>query len=225
MENLAHIGEMLPAFLWEMAVAIICGGLIGLERGRHQRMVGLRDSILICLGAVLYMNLSEIVMLGTNGAGSQDHLLIAAQVITAIGFIGAGVIVYSKGQAFGLTTAATIWIVAAIGLIIGSDQALLGMLVTGIILLILTMLHSFEKSLAPRQQGILLKLVVREDNTELRGQLQQVFKNNAIKTVSFRAETTPKGIKLTIHGTDAPEDVRVLIGEIWTLPGVIEVEH
>lgn len=224
-EEITEIGILSPDLLIEMFVAIICGGLIGLERGIHKKTAGLRDNILICLGSTLYMNISELVALNSLGDVVSDPGRIAAQVVTGIGFIGAGVIIRDRGSITGLTTAATLWIVAAIGLIIGSNQWLLALLITGISLLTLTLLNSVEKALARKPRPLLLKLIVRQDTPELRLKLKEIIERAGIQVEGFRADNTPVGVRLTLHGSNEPEDIRPLIGELWTVQGVIEVEH
>ncbi|MFH0766405.1 MAG: MgtC/SapB family protein [Calditrichota bacterium] len=225
MDDFTRIGGILPGFFLEVIFAIICGGLVGLERGLHHKAAGLRDNILICLGSVLYMNLSEFITILSDSGLNADPTRIAGQVVTGIGFIGAGVIIHGKGGVSGLTTAATIWVVAAIGLLIGSDQALLGMMVTGITLLILTALHGLEKGLLDRPKTLLLKIIVRDDTVDLRERLQQVLETYRVKTSAFRSEQIPNGYKLTIQCANEPEDVRELVGKLWTVAGVTEVEH
>jgi putative Mg2+ transporter-C (MgtC) family protein len=147
MESLTSVGDFLPDFLIEIVTAILCGGLIGLNRSLHHKAAGIRDNILICLGAVLYMNISKIVSMGEPGGNPGDPARIAAQVVTGIGFIGAGVIIQGNDRVAGLTTAATIWVVGAVGLTIGANQALIGIIATGFILVILTSLQKIENYL------------------------------------------------------------------------------
>ncbi|CUS88767.1 MgtC/SapB family protein, partial [Candidatus Kryptonium thompsonii] len=103
--------------LFKFFLAIVFGGLIGLERELKGKPAGFRTNILICLGSTLYMILSMKI------AGDPGR--IAAQVVTGIGFIGAGTIIQARGTITGLTTAATIFVVASIGLAIGSNQIIL----------------------------------------------------------------------------------------------------
>jgi putative Mg2+ transporter-C (MgtC) family protein len=97
-----------------LALAAGLGGVIGLEREYHRKPAGLRTNMLIALGSALFSVLSIEV---GSGAGSPDR--IAAQVITGIGFLGAGAIMRTGGDVHGLTTAATIWVNAAIGMAAG----------------------------------------------------------------------------------------------------------
>ena len=91
------------------ACAVLCGVIIGTERRRHEKPAGLRTVTLICLGSTVY-TLASIFIAGDAVA---DRGRIAAQVVTGIGFLGAGVIIRDRGEVRGLTTGATIWAVAA----------------------------------------------------------------------------------------------------------------
>ena len=103
----------------QLALATLLGGAIGLERELGGKPAGLRTNILICLGAVLYTSLSIDI------AGDRaDPGRVAAQIVTGVGFIGAGTILHARGAVVGLTSAATIWVVAAIGVALGSRHYL-----------------------------------------------------------------------------------------------------
>lgn len=95
-------------------VAVLLGGLIGLEREVRDKPAGLRTIILICVGACIFTILSQVV-----GGPDWNSTRIAAQIVTGIGFLGAGAILRDRQAVFGLTTAATIWAVAAIGMTVG----------------------------------------------------------------------------------------------------------
>lgn len=117
MDEFAALVEALRLDLGaKMLVAILAGGGIGLERELRGKPAGLRTNILICIGSALLMDLSIRI--------AGDHLgdpgRIAAQVVTGIGFLGAGTILHTRGAITGLTSAATIWVVAAIGLTTGA---------------------------------------------------------------------------------------------------------
>lgn len=100
----------------KLVVAILAGGAIGLERTLRRKPAGLRTNILICLGSALLMDLSMRIA----GSSGGDPGRVAAQVVTGIGFLGAGTILHTRGTITGLTSAATIWVVAAIGLTAGA---------------------------------------------------------------------------------------------------------
>src|SRR5256885_9191561 len=103
--------------LLQRGLAILCGGWIGLEREISGKPAGLRTNILICVGATLFTSLSVTLSLGRG-----DPARIAAQILPGVGFIGAGTILHTRGSVTGLTSAATIWVVAAIGMALGAQS-------------------------------------------------------------------------------------------------------
>lgn len=104
----------------KLLIAVLIGGGVGLERELKGKPAGLRTNILICVGSALLMDLSMSLAARYGG----DPGRIAAQVVTGIGFLGAGTILHTRGQITGLTSAATIWVVAALGLTIGAGYFL-----------------------------------------------------------------------------------------------------
>lgn len=224
MEDIVHLGKLLPRFSFELLVAIVCGGLIGLERRQRRKETGLRDNILICMGVVLYMIVARLVMMDGE-TKAVDPVRMAAHVATGIGFISAGIIIQQRGAQAGIAAAAKIWVVAAVGLIIGAGYPLLGLLITAITLLTLTILQWIERHLSEQSRTLLLRLFVREDNSELRENLQKVLASQKVHAHGLRAEPGAGGVKITIQAEETPSDVRKLITELWTVPGVMEVEH
>lgn len=109
--------------LLRLAMAVVFGGLIGLERQTHGRPAGLRTNILVCLGSaaiiVAFQKLATMVHPDTGSFIHMDPARAAAGIITGIGFLGAGTIIKGKNFVMGLTTAATVWVVSAIGITIG----------------------------------------------------------------------------------------------------------
>ncbi len=98
--------------------AIILGGMVGFDREKRMKAAGLRTNIMICLGATLYTVISLLNVKGFTG-GPVDPNRVGAQIVSGIGFLGAGAIIQGRGSVVGMTTAATIWVVAAIGYTIG----------------------------------------------------------------------------------------------------------
>ena len=116
MQILSHIHANYES-VFQIVLAIILGGMVGSERERYKKGAGLRTNILICLGSTLVTQVSIEMSKGYVGA---DPGRIAAQIVTGVGFLGAGTITHEKGSIRGLTTAATIWSVAGIGMAVGS---------------------------------------------------------------------------------------------------------
>ena len=128
-----------------LALAAVLGGAIGLEREFHHKPAGLRTNMLIALGSALFSILS--VELGA-GAGSPDR--IAAQVVTGIGFLGAGAILRSGENIHGLTTAATIWVNAAIGMAAGLGSYVVAAGAAALTLVVLAILPFIERRFEER---------------------------------------------------------------------------
>jgi putative Mg2+ transporter-C (MgtC) family protein len=127
--------------LARLVLAAILGGLIGLEREVKHRPAGLRTNMFICLGAAMFTLLSDELALLHLG----DHTRIAAQIIPGIGFIGAGSILHSRGDLItGLTSAATIFVVASVGMAVGGGLYLTAIFATALILLCLFLLGNAE---------------------------------------------------------------------------------
>ena len=105
--------------LVKLGLAVLLGGIIGFEREVSGKPAGLRTNILICIGAALLMDVSVHIGL-VDGRRIGDPARIAAQIVSGVGFLGAGTIMQSQGVVTGLTSAATIWVVAAIGMTVGA---------------------------------------------------------------------------------------------------------
>ena len=124
--------------LLELALAVVLGGLIGFEREWKDKPAGLRTNILICMAAVVFAEISQRA--AVNGG---DPGRIAAQILTGVGFLGAGTILHQKGGVTGLTSAATIWMVTAIGITLGFGAYLDA---TGATLLVLLVLAGLQRA-------------------------------------------------------------------------------
>ena len=105
--------------LGELLLATLLGGVIGWERDASGKPAGLRTNILICVGSALLTDLSIGFAQFVGGGVASDPARITAQIVSGIGFLGAGTILKARGTVIGLTTAATLWVVAAIGMTVG----------------------------------------------------------------------------------------------------------
>lgn len=128
-----------PENVTRVLVAIVLGGIVGLERELRDKPAGFRTIILICLGACLFTLLSQAI-----GGAEGESTRIAAQVVTGIGFLGAGAIIHHHQSIVGLTTAATIWAVAAVGMAVGFGRIGLGIVGAGATLIALFLFDSVE---------------------------------------------------------------------------------
>jgi putative Mg2+ transporter-C (MgtC) family protein len=137
-------GEMasgiVASSLARLVLAAVLGGVIGLERELRHRPAGLRTNMFICFGAALFTILSDALAVEHLG----DHTRISAQIIPGIGFIGAGSILHSRGLTTGLTTAATLFVVASIGMATGGGLYLTAIFATGLVIAALFSLGHLE---------------------------------------------------------------------------------
>lgn len=126
-------------------LACILGGIVGFEREHKQRPAGLRTTILVCVGSTLVMITSEFIFQKYKGSTTMDPARLGAQVISGIGFLGAGTILRDGFKVKGLTTAATLWAVACVGIATGIGFYEGAVAATVIIYLTLIALKRFEK--------------------------------------------------------------------------------
>ena len=139
-----NVEELLSKTMVRLALAALLGGIIGLERELKRKPAGLRTNIFICFGAAMFTILSSEL---AKDFGIGDRTRIAAQIIPGIGFIGAGSILHDKGGVSGLTTAATIFVVASIGMAAGGGLYVLAIFATMLIYLSLHLLGILERRL------------------------------------------------------------------------------
>jgi putative Mg2+ transporter-C (MgtC) family protein len=128
-----------------LGISFIAGAIIGFERETHHQPAGLKTHILICIGSTLLMLLSIYIPQTYTSFQNGDPGRIAAQVVTGVGFIGAGAILRMGINVKGLTTAASIWAIAAIGLVIGAGMYLPAIISVGLILFVLIIVEQLEK--------------------------------------------------------------------------------
>jgi putative Mg2+ transporter-C (MgtC) family protein len=128
-----------------LSLAAVLGGVLGLEREWHHKSAGLRTNILIAIGAALF-TLMSIELTGNTGDPSR----VASQIVTGIGFLGAGAILRTNAGVQGLTTAATIWVNAAIGVTVGGGQYHLAFIATAVTLVVLVVLPPIENLVEKR---------------------------------------------------------------------------
>lgn len=143
------VNSLLVQTAIKLLVAMLCGGAIGMERELSRKSAGLRTNVLICMGAALFMITSRRI---SGGAPFTDPARLVAQVVAGVGFIGAGVILQSRGSVTGLTTAATIFVVTAVGIAIGESMFSAALLTTILIIFVLVLLRRVEAIILRRRR-------------------------------------------------------------------------
>lgn len=144
--KLEYLSELnIYSILLRLILAIICGGVLGIERAKKHHAAGFRTYILVCLGSTVAMITNEFITKTTN---TGDGARLGAQVISGIGFLGAGtILVTSRNQIKGLTTAAGLWACACLGLAVGIGFYTLAITTTILIMIVLSILPIIEKFL------------------------------------------------------------------------------
>ena len=150
-ESWEQLTAIAPAFMARCGAAALCGAIIGLERELKGKPAGFRTNILICLGAAMYMAVG--LLIEDHGEGASDPARIAAQVVTGIGFLGAGCILQQHARITGLTTAATIWVVAAIGIVAGAGFPVLAFIASCMVVVTLVVLGAVERRFLEPRSG------------------------------------------------------------------------
>lgn len=154
-----ELGELGDAGLWtRVGMALLCGGMVGLERQIRGKPAGMRTSILICLGTTMFVYLS----LGLRGEFGGDSTRVMAQVVSGVGFLGAGVIISRNGLVTGVTSAAVVWVLAAVGGAIGAGRYGVALATSASTVFILVGVEQLEKGFER-----LLKRGVHADNPVL----------------------------------------------------------
>ncbi|HKV52132.1 MAG TPA: MgtC/SapB family protein [Gemmatimonadaceae bacterium] len=198
--------------LVKLLVAVALGGAVGLEREMSGKPAGLRTTILICVGAALFTHLSITigqVSLSPSGLPYGDVTRIAAQIVTGIGFLGAGAILHGRGTVIGLTTAATIWVVAAIGMAVGAGAYADAVGTTAVVCLVLVGLRPIERKLVMVRRTVTATLRVAP-NTDF-ASFDEVFRASGIHVRSRRTydHVGDRTFELTLVGPSKRFDVLV----------------
>ncbi|MDA3798699.1 MAG: MgtC/SapB family protein [Kiritimatiellae bacterium] len=169
----------------KLVFASVLGSFVGLEREVHGRAAGLRTHLLVSLGAAVFMILSPIMAgISTNSIQGGDAGRIAAQIVTGIGFLGAGAIIKNGSTIRGLTTAASLWIAAAIGMSCGSGNYYIACLATIITLFALIFLPKFSRRVTKVSYKNRISFIAStvEDINKL---IFDFFKNKEIHIIDF----------------------------------------
>lgn len=176
-EWIAFKGLWLPIG-FKVLISIICGGIIGLERELKHKPAGLRTNILICVGATLYSALSILISNHLNPAGmGGDPARLVAQVVSGIGFLGGGMIIKSGNSVTGLTSAATVWVVAAIGICIGAGYPIVGLIFTATVFFTLYFLSKVDNKLLGKLHCYECSIFTKGLDAGARASVMEVFEH------------------------------------------------
>ncbi len=174
-------------YLLALVTAVLCGAAIGIERTLRQKEAGIRTHIIVALGSALIMIVSKygfFDLMSFSDSVKLDGARLAAQVVTGISFLGAGIIVY-KGTVKGLTTAAGVWTTAGIGLAAGAGMYGIAVYATIILLIVQIVIHKVLPVENTSTTSVTMKLVDDADAVEV---ITKIFKDNGYTIISNSVE-------------------------------------
>lgn len=209
---------------WRLGLAFLLGGLIGLERETHSQAAGLRTHMVVSLGAALIMLISIRITAGVEGRADPGR--IAAQVVSGIGFLGAGAIIRYGMTIRGLTTAACLWTAAGIGLACGMGYWKGACVATGLTLTATFIFDKFEKRFLA--EASYKRIVISaKDAPGLMDRIQLVLERHGIvpKQMGLHQDFTAKTVQITMNApTPNSTNLEGLMRELDSIPEVDKVE-
>ena len=202
-------------------MAFLCGAIVGFEREKGNKPAGLRTQILICLGSAIFTVISMSPILGV-----REPSRIAAQIVTGVGFLGAGSILRDRHQITGLTTAATIWTVSAIGIVVGAGYVTAGFGLSVGVLLILSGFRRVEALLSGRCTSARLSIVFRPEKGKTRALIVTTI-DDSHGPIFFDEETErPDGLaEIRIRHCDRHRDHRHFLADLAAIPAIEALER
>ncbi|SHE68148.1 putative Mg2+ transporter-C (MgtC) family protein [Mariniphaga anaerophila] len=215
---------------WETALArflisFFLGTLVGLERETHNQPAGLRTHILISIGSTMVMLISIFIPQTFTEFQNGDPGRIAAQVISGIGFLGAGAIMKFGANVRGLTTAASIWVMAAVGLAVGAGMYTVSLIGVTVVLFALTAMDLFEKTFFKERTLRRIELTVKKKHSKIQP-VNDVLKRMDVhvSSVGFDRNVNEATDKLTfLVGVTRKMDIQQLVELLEQLPGTVSV--
>jgi len=203
------------------SVAVICGIIIGLERESKGKPAGLRTLVLISLGSALYVRVS-LMMSSDHG----DPARVAAQIVSGIGFLGAGAILQNSEQGFiaGLTTAASIWVTAAVGMIVGTGHFVMAIAAVSIVVVVLRLLTGVEGFLFYGSRVEVKKVYFESNAGKTKWEVMGLLEENLIRLdeYSFHGAQSDRPF-LEFRYSHKNRNHRSFLAEIACLPQVLEM--
>lgn len=189
------IGNMI-----KVGMAVLIGGMIGAEREFQDKAAGFRTIILITVGSTLF----TIFSLSMDPGFTQTR--IAANIVTGIGFLGAGAIIREHGRVGGLTTAATIWLSAALGMGIGAGELLFVAISTAVVLVVLFVFPYLERWIDQSREARSYRIVISNANLKDSDKIKKALASHSLKTLTHHQTKTESAIIGTWRVIGSPKD-------------------
>jgi putative Mg2+ transporter-C (MgtC) family protein len=203
----------------KILLAAILGGLIGLEREISQKEAGLRTNILIAMGSTLLTILSLKL---AESSSLADPTRIASQIVTGIGFLGAGAIIQARFAGHGLTTAATIWTVSAIGISVGMGLYLIALVITIFILVILTAFKSIIRMLEKNKKTFAY-IIKTDERAAILAEIKEIMTESSIRYLNANLSKIRRGYLIEIVLTTSEFKNKEFVEKVLQLKGVKEI--
>jgi len=194
------------------------GGIIGIEREIRDKPAGLRTNILICVGSTLFMSVSIQLATWTG----SDSTRIAAQIITGIGFLGAGAVLHSHGYVIGLTTAATIWVVAGVGMALGSGMYMVAIFATAMSLVTLYFLSFVEDKIQGRK--LYSYALVVTDLHRAFESINKVLQESSVSATSFSFRKRAEHYRIWFNLLASRDANLKIIQQLSAFPEITQVD-
>jgi putative Mg2+ transporter-C (MgtC) family protein len=201
-------------------MAFLCGAIVGFEREKGHKPAGLRTQILICLGSAIFTMVSM-----SPALGGHEPARIAAQIVTGVGFLGAGSILRDRHQIVGLTTAATIWTVSAIGIVVGAGYATSGFLLSLGVLTVLGAFRKVEALFIGHCTKVRLAVVYRPEKGKTRALIIAVLDDgHGPQLIESETERPGGQGELVLCYCDRHRDHRTFLADLAAMPTVEALE-
>jgi putative Mg2+ transporter-C (MgtC) family protein len=189
-----------------LLLAALLGGLVGLERELRHKPAGLRTNMLICFGSALF----TIISYQMAGEVGGDHTRIAAQIIPGIGFIGAGVVIRERGAVMGITSAATIFVIASVGMAVGA-----GMIATSIFATLILLVALIFLGIAEDRVGIHPRLmrfrITAQDAASILSSVHRIVEEAEVQTRQWHSHKTESGDLIEFDAEITSKQERALL--------------
>ena len=203
----------------KLGMAVLVGGLIGAEREYQDKAAGFRTIILITLGSALF----TIFSLGIDPGFTQTR--IAANIVTGIGFLGAGAIIREHGKIGGLTTAATIWLSAALGMGIGAGALEFVLVSTGVVLIVLFIFPLVERRIDRIREARTYKVVIESGNAKGIETIQQALEACSLNAIESHQRKTESAITSTLLVVGSPKNQKKFVEMLMKDKSVKEFDY
>jgi putative Mg2+ transporter-C (MgtC) family protein len=216
--------RLLPSpwvYILLVLVATMCGGIVGSERERREKPAGLRTLTFVCLGSAVFTMIGFAFTSATGDSGR-----VAAQIVTGIGFLGAGVILHGRGTVSGATTAATIWLTAAIGMTAAAGYAFAGLGLSFLVRGILLGVRQFEERRLGVVQPVEVIVDFLPDHGKTQVRIERVLVDYLAAGVAHEwTNVDPTCMRMNLHLRLPLVHARELLAELAEMPQVLSIER